>query len=293
MSKDDTKSEKAKNPQDSTDGGVADYLVAPKKKQKSYVIIAMAQNVSQDKRDAVARYIESLGKGYVLVQPKTPDELARQISRQVHLMILDDTFAPRDRLLKLVKFMKEKKAADGLPVLFLTREPREMTAAYRENLVAHQENDDYVDMKGQSPLDLVARIKQALEFRNRRRSRRFKIGMPVSFQVLGSEDWRKGTLVDISLHGAMLASKDSDIAFDLKSQVRLQIPVDDIFPPEEGEIFRLSCRVRRLSITGASAGMSFEHVTERQLTLLTVFVTALAGAQSIGNDIDNSSVKSV
>jgi len=293
MSKDEAKSEKAKNPQDSTDGGVAEYLVAPKKKQKSYVIIAMAQNVSQDKRDAVARYIEGLGKGYVLVQPKTPDELARQISRQVHLMILDDTFAPRDRLLKLVKFMKEKKAADGLPVLFLTREPKEMTAAYRENLVAHQENDDYVDMKGQSPLDLVARIKQALEFRNRRRSRRFKIGMPVSFQVLGSEDWRKGTLVDISLHGAMLASKDSDIPFDLKSQVRLQIPVDDIFPPEEGEIFRLSCRVRRLSITGVSAGMSFEHVTERQLTLLTVFVTALAGAQSTANDIDNSSVKSV
>ena len=293
MSKDEAKSEKAKNPRDSTDGGVAEYLVAPKKKQKSYVIIAMAQNVSQDKRDAVARYIEGLGKGYVLVQPKTPDELARQISRQVHLMILDDTFAPRDRLLKLVKFMKEKKAADGLPVLFLTREPKEMTAAYRENLVAHQENDDYVDMKGQSPLDLVARIKQALEFRNRRRSRRFKIGMPVSFQVLGSEDWRKGTLVDISLHGAMLASKDSDIPFDLKSQVRLQIPVDDIFPPEEGEIFRLSCRVRRLSITGVSAGMSFEHVTERQLTLLTVFVTALAGAQSTGNDIDNSSVKSV
>lgn len=293
MSKDDDKSKKAEKLHDSPDGGVADYLVAPKKKQKSYVVMALAQNVSQDKRDAMARYIESLGKAYVLVEPKTPDELARQISRQVHLMILDDTFVPRDRLLKLVKFMKEKKAADGLPVLFLTREPREMTAAYRENLVVHQENDDYVDVKGQSPLDLVARVKQALEFRNRRRSRRFKIGMPVAFQVLGSDGWRKGTLVDISLHGAMLASKDSDVAFDLKSQVRLQIPVDDIFPPEEGEIFRLSCRVRRLSITGASAGMSFEHVTERQLTLLTVFVTAVAAAQATGSEIDNSSVKSV
>ncbi|NBQ54590.1 MAG: hypothetical protein EBU49_13570, partial [Proteobacteria bacterium] len=76
MSKDDAKSKKAEKPQDSPDGGVADYLVAPKKKQKSYVVMALAQNVSQDKRDAVSRYIESLGKAYVLVQPKNPDELA-------------------------------------------------------------------------------------------------------------------------------------------------------------------------------------------------------------------------
>ncbi len=293
MSKDEDKSKKTGKAQDPSDGGVAEYLVAPKKKQKSYVVMALAQSVSPDKVEAMTRYVESLGKTYVLVQPKTPDELARQISRQIHLMILDDTFAPRDRLLKLVKFMKEKKADDGLPVLFLTREPKEMTAAYRDHLVVHQENDDYVDLKGQSALDIVARVKQALEFRNRRRSRRFKIGMPVSFQVLGSEAWRKGTLVDISLHGAMLAAKDLNIPFDLKSQVRLQIPVNDIFPPDEGEIFRLSCRVRRLSITGASAGMSFEHITERQLTLLTVFVTALAAAQATGSDIHNSSIKSV
>jgi hypothetical protein len=39
--------------------------------------------------------------------------------------------------------------------------------------------------------------------------------------------------------------------------------------------------------------MSFEHITERQLTLLTVFVTALAAAQATGSDIHNSSIKSV
>ncbi len=269
-------------------GGVADYLSAPKKKLKSYIVMSLASNVSEDHKADLLKYLSTLSKVFVLAQPKDPDELARQISRQVHLMILDDSFAPRDRLLKLVKFMKEKKGSESLPVLFLTREPKAMTTSYRDILVAHQENDDYMDLNGQNSVELVARIKQALEFRNRRRSRRFKVNLPVSFQVLGTDEWQKGTLLDLSLHGAMLSANEPKVAFDLKSQVRIQIPVGDVFVPAEGEIFRLSARVRRLSITAVGAGLSFEHVTERQVTLLTTFVTALASAQSLDRDLNNS-----
>ncbi len=271
---------------------VADYLAAPKKKHKSFIVVALGANFSADHESALSKYFQQLGKAFVVARPETPEELARQVSRHIQLLILDDSFAPRDRLLKLVRFMKEKKATIGLPVLFLTREPKEMTTAYRQILLAHQENDDYVDLKGLTPINLVARVKQALEYKNRRRSRRFKVTLPVFFQILGSDAWRKGTLVDISLHGAMIATSDSTMSFDLQSQVRLQIPISDVLSPAEGEIFRLSARVRRLSITGASAGMSFEHVTERQMSLLTEFVTTLAASQSTSQDVQNSVMKS-
>ncbi|NDE15813.1 hypothetical protein EBZ80_12870 [bacterium] len=271
-----------------TAGGVADYLATPKKKQKSYVIMATGGNVSEQDVSAIAKYIQGLGKQYMLARPKTPEELARQISRQIHLMILDDSFASRERLLKLVRFMKEKKAADGLPVLFLTREASAMTAAYRQELFAHQENDDYLDMKGIGSVELLARVKQSLEFRNRRRSRRFKVSVPVTFQFLGEDLWRKGKLVDVSLHGALLTSSENDLTFNLKSQIRLQVPVSEFFDPSEGEIFRLSGTVRRISITGASAGLSFEHVTERQMTLLTTFVTELAAKYATSHEINNA-----
>lgn len=273
-------------------GGVADYLATPKKKQKSYVVLAMSGNVSDEYESAIVKYIQGLGKQYMLARPSNPEELARQISRQIHLMILDDSFAPRDRLLKLVRFMKEKKASDGLPVLFLTRETAEMAAAYRKELLAHQENDDYVDLKGLGLVEILARIKQSLEFRNRRRSRRFKVSLPVVFQLLGEDHWRKGKLVDVSLHGAMLAASDENLTFDLRSQIRLQIPVADIFNPAEGEIFRMSGVVRRLSITGASAGISFEHVTEAQMTRLTMFVTSLAAKYSTSHEVNNTVAKS-
>lgn len=274
-------------------GLVADYLAAPKKKQKTFIVLALGANFSSELESALGKYFKELGKALVVVRPETPEELARQVSRHIQLMILDDSFAPRDRLLKLVRFMKEKKTTIGLPVLFLTREPKEMTTAYRQILLAHQENDDYVDLKGMTPINLIARVKQALEYKNRRRSRRFKVALPISFQMLGSDAWHKGTLVDISLHGGMVATSDSTLSFDLQSQVRLQIPISDVLSPAEGEIFRLSGRVRRLSITGASAGMSFEHVTERQMSLLTEFVTNLAAAQSTERDVENSIAKSV
>jgi DNA-binding response OmpR family regulator len=290
MSETETKDSGENKAQDAAAGGVADYLAAPKKKQKSYVVIATAGNVSEEDVSAITRYVQGLGKQYLLARPKNPEELARQVSRQIHLMVLDDSFAPRERLLKLVRFMKEKKTADGLPVLFLTREAAAMTAAYRKELFAHQENDDYLDMKGIGSVELLARVKQSLEFRNRRRSRRFRVSLPVVFQFLGEDRWRKGKLVDVSLHGALLASTENDLTFDLKSQIRLQVPVADLFDPSEGEVFRLSGVVRRLSITGSSAGLSFEHVTERQLTMLTTFVTALAAKYSTSHEVNNTIV---
>lgn len=274
-------------------GGVADFLQAPKKKQRNYIVFAAGPNLTADMKDAITKFLETLSKLFVLVQPRSAEELARQISRQIHLLIVDDSFAERTKLLRLVRFMKEKRSAKGLPVMFLTRDPAGLTDDYRRELLVHQESDDFIGLKGSEPTEIVGRIKQAIETRNRRRSRRFKAALPISWQMLGASQWSVCELVDISLHGAQIAEPSSSVVFQVRSQVRLQIPVAGQVNAADGEILRLSARVRRVSVDGGMAGLSFEHLTDRQVLALTQLITNLASSLSTSNAVDNSKLRSV
>lgn len=267
-------------------GGVAEFLAAPKKKRKNHVVLALSESFSQDIRRTIQKYLAEFSKNFILVEVSSPEELVRQLQRHIHLLVLDDTFADLPRLMQLVRFMKEKKQSDGIPVLFLTRESSALVTAYRETLLAYQENDDHLILKGVKPVEIVARLKQALETRNRRRSRRFKVGSKIMYQHLGSETWKEATLVDISIHGAAINASDADL-FLQKAQLRIQIPLLDVLTPGKGEIFKLSCMVRRVSIGGSAAGLSFEHITERQLSILTDIVTAIAAKSTMDSEIDN------
>jgi hypothetical protein len=274
-------------------GGVAEFLQAPRKKQQNYVVFAISGGFRSEIRDEVLTYLQSLSKTLVLVQPKTPEELARQVSRQIHFLLIDDSFAERSKLLKLVRFMKEKRSAAGMPVMFFTRDPAGLTADYRQELMAHQEVDDFISLKGANPVEVVARIKQFIEARNRRRSRRFKAALPVMYQVLGATKWSPCQLVDISLHGAQIANAPQDALFHEKAQIRIQIPVAPWIGSADGELLHLSARVRRVSVGGEMAGLGFEHLNSRQLLALTKFVTALAASQNTSRQIDNTVVRSI
>lgn len=296
-------SSKAKENQAGNDGeadrgspalsGVADFLQAPKKQQRNYIVFAAGPNLTAEMKDSIAKYLEGLAKIYTLVQPRSAEDLARQVSRQIHMMIVDDSFAERTKLLKLVRFMKEKRTATGLPVTFLTRDPAGLTADYRSELLVHQESDDFIGLKNIESVELVGRIKQAVETRNRRRSRRFKVNMSVSWQTLGATTWSTCDLVDISLHGAQIVDPGSDVVFRVKDQVRLQIPLTGQVSAAEGEILRLSARVRRVSLGGSRAGLSFEHLTDRQVIALTQLILGLANGQTLSHVVDNTYLPSL
>ena len=273
-------------------GGVAEFLQSPKKKQRNYIVLATGSNLSGEVKDEVVKYLQSLSKAFVLVQPRNAEELARQISRSIHLLVLDDSFAERVKLLKLVRFMKEKLTSSGMPVMFLTRDPAGLTAVYRRELMAHQEMDDFIALKGLSAVEVVARVKQAIETRNRRRSRRFNVAMPISYQLLGNSQLAECQLIDISLHGAQIAGAPAGSVFKVKSQIRIEIPVAATIGSAEGEILRLSARVRRVSVDGDRAGVSFEHLNDRHVLALTKLVTALAAEQSTSRKVDNTAASS-
>jgi len=259
-------------------GGVADYLSAPRRKRKSFVVMAFGKGIPIDLSGAINGFVRSTFKNLAFSLPTNMDELARQVSRNIALMIVDDEFASREELLTLLRKIKEKKAGSAVPVLFLTREPEELVGVYNKILLPFHEVDEYVAFVGATQGQVFSRIKAGVETNNRRRSRRYRVDIPVTYQVLGEGKMHPGRFLDLSVHGALLKSDEGRV-FKMRDQIKIHLPVTDLLPPTFGEFLRLSAKVRRLQISGDRVGVSFEFLSENQMLVLTKFVTELVQIQ--------------
>jgi hypothetical protein len=278
MSDDGDESGESKKEDKKRQGGVADYLSAPRRKRKSFIVMAFGKGVPSDLGGAVNSFVRSTFKNLAFSLPTTMEDLARQAARNISLMIVDDEFAPREELLALLRRIKEKKSGSNIPILFLTREVEELVKVYNKVLLPFHEVDEYVAFVGATQGQVFARIKAGVENHNRRRSRRYRVEIPVVFQVLGEEKLHPGRLLDLSVHGGLLKSDEGRV-FKIRDQIKIHLPVSDLLPPTFGEFLRLSAKVRRLQISGERVGVSFEFMSESQVTVLTKFVTELVQLQ--------------
>ena len=259
-------------------GGVADYLSAPRKKRKSYIVMAFGKSMPTDLTGPVNGFVRATFKNLAFSLPVTMEELGRQAARNISLLIIDDEFAPREELLGLLKRIKEKKSGSIVPILFLTRDPEGLVSAYNKVLLPYHEVDEYVAYVGATQGQVFSRIKAGVDNNNRRRSRRYRVEIPMTYQVLGDDKVFAGRLLDLSVHGALIKSDEGRV-FKLRDQVKVHLPVSDLLLPTFGEFLRLSAKVRRLHISGDRVGISFEFLSESQTTVLTKFVTELVQIQ--------------
>jgi hypothetical protein len=252
--------------------GVSDYLVGPKKKRKSYILLATHPNFDSDIVQTVGGYIKSAFQQYAMAIPRSKADFAKQYVRQISLVVIDDMFAgSRLETLKLVKALKEKKHNATFPVLFLTEEPKALISDYNANMLTYHEMDDYVAYTDSSTPQIQSRIKVMLESANKRRTRRFKIDKDITLHLLNSDKPIKAHIIDMSLHGALIKI-DSNLVFNVSDQMRIQLDGSKFLSPAEGEFIKVAARVRRVFIGGNVAGVSFEYLTEKQITLITSFL---------------------
>jgi hypothetical protein len=223
-------------------------------------------------------FIRSQYKTVAIGKPTTPAELVKQLGRQVVLLIYDDEFTKLNEGLTLIGDMKKRKSSEVVPVLFLTRQPDELISHYNKLLLPFHEADEYLNVSRATPAHLFSKIKLGLVNKNHRRSRRYKIDMSIKFMNLIKEEWVNAQLVDLSLHGAMLRADDKRI-FRPGEQIKIEVPTAEFLPSDEGDYLKLSAKVRRVFISGNSAGLSFEHLSERQMTALTKLLTEIANGQ--------------
>lgn len=246
--------------------GVVDYLQAPRKKRKSFIVIAKGPSTDNDTFQAMVRYAKASFPKFSVATPQTTEEFTRQFSRNIVLAIMDDNFLELEATLDLIKTMKEKKNESAIPVLFMTRDPDSLIRAYSKKLAAWQEVDEYIVPAATPRQYLYAKIKSGVEERYRRRSRRYKVQFPIVYSVLDYGERRfRGTVLDMSVHGILLKT-DEDHIFTPKDQIMIHLPIGSYVKSAGADIIRVPARVRRIYISGDMAGLSWEHLTEQKIS---------------------------
>ncbi len=255
---------------------ITDYLQAPRRKRKNFIILAMGKQVPKDLTRRIEGFIKSNYGQLATVHPESMADLRRLFGRNISLLIVNHDFVESEtELMKAIKSLKEMRRNERIPVLFLTKHPNQLIAAYQKYLLIHQELDDYVTYDTATVQTVLSRVRDGVEVSQKRRTRRFATNHQVTFFHLNLNEQLKGRIIDVSFHGANLVS-DSPCTFKEGEQMLISIPIHEVESIHEGEFLKVSARVRRVFIGGDHVGISFEHMNENQAEKMARFVVGIA-----------------
>jgi hypothetical protein len=262
-----------KIPQNPND--VAEFLKGPKKKKKTYIILATEKGFNPDISTGIKRFVQSQYNQFSISMPETSADLSRQLGRNISLLIISDQLDDLDVVMTLVASLKEKRKNETIPVLFLTNNSAKLISYYHTHLAAFQEVDEYIDYQKSDLQQILSRVKTGLDTKNRRRSRRYPISMAATFFYLNKDMVLPCEIIDLSIHGALIKTPGECI-FRVQDQLKLNIPVAKFLTLESGDFLKISARVKRVFIAGNVAGISFEYLSDKQASNLTKLVTSIA-----------------
>jgi hypothetical protein len=255
---------------------VVDYLQAPRKKRKSYVVMAASDNVDGDTVAAIQKYMRSAYSKLSFVVARSAEDFEKYNGRNIVLLIMDDMLEDREKTLEIVRKSKEGKTDGPMPTLFLTRDPSSLLIAYQKTLKLYHEVDEYIDISSSPRHAIFTKIKSGIDSKYQRRGRRYKVTMPVHFQTLDTGEVKfSGKLLDFSIYGALLEISDQDAHnFSTRDQLLLHLPVSQYLKGQP-DVFRIAARVRRVLISGGQAGISWEYVSNDKMTIMSDLLTTI------------------
>lgn len=252
------------------------YLQGPRKKRKNFVIMALGDNFDRGLAVGIESYVKRSYPQLAISSAKNLEELTRQFGRNISLLIINDAFADREEIMDLILALKERRRDETIPVLFLTKDPEALIEAYHSKLLLYRESDEYFVYTGASLPQLLSRVKNGIDAKNRRKSRRYPVSLPLTYYHLTHDKLSEGRLIDLSLHGALVQA-NQDTIFKMGDQIKLSIPANGLVKMDSGDFIRISGRVRRVFISGNQVAISFEHVSERQLQMIGELLLSIVG----------------
>lgn len=263
---------------DSKAHSVADYLQAPRRKRRSYVITALGDRTLEFQA-GIDAYIKAQFKNTSIAHMRSVEDLARGFKRQILLLIFDDEFMPLEESLQLALKFKQLSKEASPPILFLTRNPEALIEGYRRVLSGYQEGDDYIHYTKFGLAHITSRIRAGLMFQYRRRSRRYRVNIDLKYYLLSDDQFHSGKIIDLSVHGGLIEASDGHV-FRPGEQLKIHLPIHSgVSGHERGEFLHISARVRRVAISGVQAGISFEYLTDAQSLAITELVMDISRRQ--------------
>lgn len=262
--------------QDEKQNQIADYLQAPRRKRKNFVVLALGRSFPIPVRRTIENVIKKDFTQLAIVSPDNMDELRRLFGRNISLLIVNDELDKLENLLIDLRKLKEKRKADKIPILFMTKHPYDLIQAYNAQMLIYQELDDYLCYDNESGATIASRIKDIIDTENKRKSRRYVIKHPVTFFHLTKDKKFTGEIIDLSFHGAAILADNCILREG--DQLLVSIPLSEQKNFGEGDFLKISARVRRVFISGNRVGVSFEHVSTNQSQKLAQFILTVASA---------------
>lgn len=250
------------------------YLQGPRKKRKNYVIMALGEGFDRSLSNGMENFVKKNYPALALSSAKTVEELTRQFGRNISLLIVNDTFTDRQELMSLIRALKDKRREETIPVLFLTKDPEALIEAYHSQLLLHRESDEYVVYPHTSLPQMLSKLKNGIDAKNRRKSRRYPVDIPLTYYHLTHDKLAEGKLIDLSLHGALIQAEEDQI-FKMGDQIKISLPASGYIKLDTGDFIRISGRVRRVFISGNQVAISFEHVSDKQTQLIGELLLAI------------------
>lgn len=259
---------------DKKGGSVVEHLQAPRKKRKKFVVLALGKDCDDDLRRQIDRFVATKHGNLSLAVPRHKKDIRRMVGKHVLLMVISDAFIDSKESFDLIKLLKMRHKEGALPVLFLTGNPERIINAYNKYLLPYQESDDYIDYKKTPTNQLLAILDERLRRIPPRRSRRYRVEIPIRFFHLLTDKMYEGNIVDLSLHGGVLKRK-GDLIFRNGDQIRVRVPINKYLPPAYGEYIGFAAKVRRVYMGGDIAGVSWEYLSDHQTNILMVLITSM------------------
>ena len=267
---------------------ISQYLQAPQRKRKNYVIMAMGSEFNKELhreiKSDIERYLKKSYKDIAVTKPANDKELTRLFNRKIRLLIIDDGFDSLPNVMTLVQTLKLRRNKEKIPVLFLTKDKEKLVQMYHDHLIAWHETDEYIDYTDSNREEIFSCIKKSIETKNQRRARRYKLNHKANFYLLDSKIPWNGEILDLSIYGALIRKEkkegEAEKVFREGDQMKVSIPIEGYQSiTEYGDFLKLSAKVRRVFISGKTAAISFEHLSETQIINLTKFLTSVVSKE--------------
>jgi hypothetical protein len=255
---------------------VVDYLQAPRKKRKSYVVLVAGENIDSETIAAIQKFMRTTYQKLSFAVAKSAEDFDKYNGRNIVLAIIDDQILERTETMNLVRKTKEGKTDGPVPVLFLTKDPPALLEAYQKNLQLYHEVDEYLDISHAPRHAIFTKIKAGIDSKNQRKGRRYKVSIPVHFQTLDTGETKfAGRLLDFSIYGALLEIDELNAHhFTSRDQLQIHLPISK-FLKGKSDVFRISARVRRVLISGGQAGISWEYISNEKMATMSELLTSI------------------
>lgn len=257
---------------------IVDHLQSPRKKKKNYVGFALTDSIDQGLKQRIEYHIKMNFPNLTVVYIKELKELAKMYSREINLLLMSDDFSDVEQIIEIIKRFKEKNRKTGMPVLFFTKNPKNITNAYNSKLLAYQEIDDYIEWEGKSEKSILNTVGSMLDVKNRRKSRRFPYPFRMKYADLRTGSRFDGIILDLSMHGGLIQKNKDAPLFNVGDQIKIVITWPDRIDKFSGEAIALFGKVRRCVIGGEKAGISWEQLSDSKSTALMAFITKISDA---------------